>query len=103
MSGKCIISGGKVKGSVLSHNVMVEKDAVVTDSVIFSDVVIEERAQIRNAIIDKEVVVPKGMHIGFSKKDDLEKGLSVIDGITVVPKKFPFLRTKVEELREKWQ
>ena len=103
VSGRCIINGGKVKGSVLSHNVMVEKDAVVTDSVIFSDVVIEERAQIRNAIIDKEVVVPKGMHIGFSKKDDLEKGLSVIDGITVVPKKFPFLRTKVEELREKWQ
>jgi glucose-1-phosphate adenylyltransferase len=90
VSGRCIISGGTVKDSVLSQNVLVKQDAIITDSVIFSDVVIEEGARIRNAIVDKEVTVPPGMHIGFSKEEDLEKGLSVVDGITIVSKNFSF-------------
>ena len=90
VSGRCIISGGTVKDSVLSQNVLVKQDAIITDSVIFSDVVIEEGARISNAIVDKEVTVPPGMHIGFSKEEDLEKGLSVVDGITIVSKNFSF-------------
>ncbi len=90
VSGGCIISGGIVKGCILSQNVLVKQDAIITDSVIFSDTIIGEETSVRNAIIDKHVTVPSGVRIGFSKEDDLEKGLSVIDGITVVPKKFSF-------------
>lgn len=90
ISGRCIISGGEVRGSVLSHNVLVEKGAEVIDSVLFADVAIHEGARVRNAIVDKGVVIPRGMSIGFSEEDDLNKGLTVVDGITVVPKKFSF-------------
>ena len=90
VSNGCIISGGVVDRSVLSPNVRVERGAYVKDSVIFSSVIIEGDAKVRNAIIDKGVVVPSGMEIGFSSELDLERGLTVQDGITVVPKSFIF-------------
>ena len=71
ISGRCIISGGEVRGSVLSHNVLVEKGAEVIDSVLFADVAIHEGARVRNAIVDKGVVIPRGMSIGFSEEDDI--------------------------------
>jgi glucose-1-phosphate adenylyltransferase len=90
VSGGCIISGGTVKGSILSQNVLVKQDAIITDSVIFSDTIIEEGSSVRNAIIDKHVTVPSGVRIGFSIEEDLQKGLSIVNGITVVPKQFSF-------------
>ena len=79
-----------MQGSILSKNVLVKQDAITTDSVIFSDTIIEEKSSVRNAIIDKHITVPSGVRIGFSKEEDLQKGLSVVNGITVVPKQFSF-------------
>jgi glucose-1-phosphate adenylyltransferase len=100
VSGGCIISGGTVKGSILSQNVLVKQDAIITDSVIFSDTIVEEGSRVRNAIIDKNVTVPSGMRIGFSKEEDLQKGLSVVNGITVVPKQFSFSGVAKEQKRK---
>lgn len=55
----CIING-KVKNSILSRGVIVEKGAEVVDSIIFARSVIREDAIIKNAILDKTVYIENG-------------------------------------------
>ncbi len=52
ISNGCNI-GGKVKGSLLSRNVIVEEGATVEDSIIFSDCVIKKGVHLKNVIADK--------------------------------------------------
>ncbi len=83
----CIISGGTVWGSILSPDVVVERDAHVEQSVIFDDVVIEPGASIRRAIVDKESRIRAGASIGFDREVDKRRGCTISDnGIVVVPK-----------------
>lgn len=82
-----IISGGLVKGSVISPNVRVNSYATVEDSILFEGVDIARHAKVRRAIIDKNVHVPEGMSIGFDAEADRDKGFTVTEsGITVVGK-----------------
>lgn len=85
ISGGCITNGTNISGSVLSSFVKVEKNSSIVDSVIFSGVSIGENAHIQKCIIDKGVIIPSRARIGFSQKDDEERGFHVKDGITVVP------------------
>jgi len=83
----CILSGGVVSHSVLSHNVRVNSWSRVTDSILFESVNIGRHAQVHRAIIDKGVHVPAGTVIGLDHNLDLARGLTVTEsGITVVPK-----------------
>lgn len=89
LSGGCVITGGKITGSVLGQNVIVE-NATVEDCVIFPSVVIREGAHLKKCIVDKKVLVPKGVQVGFSEEDDKARGLTVKDGITIIPKGYIF-------------
>ncbi len=90
VSGGCVVTQAEISSSVLSQMVRVEKNALVRDSVIFADVVIGEGAKVQRAIIDKNVFVPPHTRIGYSAEEDLARGLTVKDGITVVPKNYVF-------------
>ena len=82
----CIISGGRVWRSILSPNVVVERDASVEDSIIFDDVIIEPGAKIRRAVIDKGVRIHAGASIGYDMEVDKRRGCTVSDsGIVVAP------------------
>jgi glucose-1-phosphate adenylyltransferase len=82
-----IVSGGLVRGSVVSPGVRVNSWARVEDSVILHNVQVGRRAVIQNAIIDKNVIVPPGARVGVDKAHDLERGFVVSPGgITVVGK-----------------
>jgi glucose-1-phosphate adenylyltransferase len=59
-----IVSGGEVRGSVLSPEVYVHSYATVENSVLLPGVEIGRNAVVRNAILDKNVRVPKGARIG---------------------------------------
>jgi glucose-1-phosphate adenylyltransferase len=90
----CIISGGIVDHSILSPNVIVERDAVVENSVIFDDVYIEPGARLRKAIVDKECRIRTGASIGSDHESDKARGCTVLDsGIVVVPKGTDISRT----------
>ena len=83
----CIVSGGMVRGSILSPGVVVERDALVEESIIFDDVTIEPNARIRRAIIDKETRIQVGASLGYDLEADTRRGCTVSDtGIVVVPK-----------------
>lgn len=82
----CIISGGIVRSSVLSYNVMVRSWAEVDESVIMDNVEIGRNCRIKKAIIDKHNVIPPGTQIGIEPQEDRKKFEVTPRGIVVVPK-----------------
>jgi glucose-1-phosphate adenylyltransferase len=81
-----IISGGVVKNSVLSYNVMVRSWSEVRESVIMSNVEIGRHCKIMKAIIDKNNVIPANTEIGYNPEEDREKFTVTPRGIVVIPK-----------------
>lgn len=84
----CVVNGCRIFGSVLSQLVFVEKGTEIIDSIIFSGCTIGENVNIKKCIIDKDVSISNGVAIGYDCAHDEARGLSVIDGITVIPKGF---------------
>jgi glucose-1-phosphate adenylyltransferase len=86
VSGGCIISGGTVRSSVLSCNVMVRSWAQVDESVIMDHVEVGRHCKIKKAIIDKHNVIPFHTEIGINPMADKKKFTVTPRGIVVVPK-----------------
>lgn len=86
VSNGCIISGGIVRSSVLSCNVLVRSWARVDEAVIMDNVEIGRHCKIKKAIIDKHNVIPPNTEIGINPMADREKFTVTPRGIVVVPK-----------------
>ncbi len=84
IAGSSIVSGGKVKGSVLGRNVRVHTGAVIDDSVIFDNCDIGRHSKVKRAILDKNVKVPPGTEIGYNLDEDRKKYHVTESGIVVV-------------------
>ena len=85
VSGGCVISGARVKHSLLFSNVKVHSYAEVNDSVILPDVDIGENARINKAIIDRGCTIAAGMVIGEDHDEDRKRDFRVTDnGIVLV-------------------
>jgi glucose-1-phosphate adenylyltransferase len=86
VSGGCILSGGRVKNSIIGRGVKVHAGAAVEDSVILDNCDIGRRAKIRRAILDKNVRVPEDATIGYDVEQDrrlyhvTETGIVVVEG-----------------------
>jgi len=83
VSGGCIISGAKVKHSLLFSKVHVHSYAEVENSVILPNVDIGRHCIIKNAVIDKGTQIEAGTIIGVNKEDD-KKRFRVTDNGTVL-------------------
>ncbi|HZZ72517.1 MAG TPA: glucose-1-phosphate adenylyltransferase [Pirellulales bacterium] len=82
-----IISGGRVRHSILGPNTRINSYAHVQDSILFEGVDVGRRALIRRAIIDKGVHIPPGIEIGYDADRDRARGFTVSEGgITVIAK-----------------
>jgi glucose-1-phosphate adenylyltransferase len=79
-----IVSGGLVKGSVISSGVQVREGAQVLNSVLMSGVVVGRDAIVRKAIIDKNVFIPPGAKIGVDLAMDRARGFTISEGGVVV-------------------
>jgi glucose-1-phosphate adenylyltransferase len=80
----CIISGGRVLNSILSHDVRVNSYSEVENSIIFSHVNIGRYSRIRRAIIDRAVHIPERTEIGYDLEEDRKKYHVSEGGIVVV-------------------
>ena len=91
----CIIDG-TVDFSMLSDGVVIEKDAIVTDSILMPGAVIRSGAKVEYAIIGENSEICAGAHIGM-RPEDMENrddwGVAVVgqdikisSGKTVAPK-----------------
>jgi glucose-1-phosphate adenylyltransferase len=82
-----IVSGARVKSSVIGNDVYIARGAEIERSVIMDNVKIGPGALVRNAILDKNIVVPDGCRIGVDAEADRLAGFTVSDdGITVLGK-----------------
>jgi glucose-1-phosphate adenylyltransferase len=84
VSEGCIISGGRVRGSVLGRRVFVHSYSSVEDCIIFDHCDIGRRARIRRAILDKNVRIPPDTQIGYDLERDRERYHVTETGIVVV-------------------
>ena len=87
VSNGVIVSGGTVRESVLSPGVRVNSWSTVERSVILHNTIVGRHAVVRDAIVDKNVEVPEGAEVGVDKEHDKARGFVVsAGGITVVGK-----------------
>jgi glucose-1-phosphate adenylyltransferase len=81
-----IVSGGRVRRSVLSPGVHVHSYAEVDRSVLLHGVDVGRHAVIRNAILDKNVRVAEGAKVGVNLDRDRNRFVVSDGGIVVVGK-----------------
>jgi glucose-1-phosphate adenylyltransferase len=81
-----VVSGGNVRGSILSPDVRINSFSTVEESVLFENVDIGRNAVVRRAVIDKNVRVPDGAEIGVDLDRDRERFTVSEGGVVVIEK-----------------
>ena len=84
VAGGCIISGAKVKRSVIFFNTQVETGTYVKDSVILPKVRIGSDCILQRCVVDKGTVIPDGMQIGVNLEEDRKRFVVTDEGIVLV-------------------
>lgn len=74
ISAGCIISGAKIKHSLLFSNVHVQSYSLVENTVVLPNVKISRSCIIKGAIIDRGCEIPEGLSIGVDHRVDKENG-----------------------------
>ena len=81
-----VVSGGTVRGSILSPGVHVHSHALVESSVVMHDVDVGRDAIVRNAIVDKNVRIEPGARVGVDPEADRARFAMSENGIAVIKK-----------------
>ena len=84
VSGGCIISGSRVRRSVLFSSVHIHSFASVEESVLLPEVEVGERCELRRVVIDKGCRIPPGMRIGFDAAEDARRFYRTNQGVVLV-------------------
>jgi len=84
VSGGCVISGARVKDSLLFSNVRVNSYSEVDHTVVLPDVNIGRNCRIRKAVIDRGCDIPEGTIIGEDSRADAERFYVSEGGVVLV-------------------
>ena len=84
VSGGCLISGSKVRHSLLFSNVKVNSYSVLQHAVVLPDVEIGRHCRIQNAVIDKGCRIPAETVIGEDVEQDSERFHVTPGGVVLV-------------------
>jgi len=82
--GGSIISGGRVKRSVVGYDVRLNSFCEIENSITFNHVNIGRYSRIRNAIIDRHVNLPEHTEIGYELEADRKRHYVTEGGVVVV-------------------
>ncbi len=84
ISGGCIISGARIRHSLLFNNVSVDEGSEVNDSVVLPEVRIGRFCHISKTVIDKGAIIADGEVIGEDAQRDSERFYRSPDGVVLV-------------------
>ncbi len=84
VSGGCVVSGARVRHSLLFSNVRVNSYSTINDSVILPDVEIGRHCCIKKAIIDQGCKITEGTVIGENSAEDAKRFHVTPNGVTLV-------------------
>ncbi|MDR9499303.1 MAG: glucose-1-phosphate adenylyltransferase [Hydrogenovibrio sp.] len=73
VAGGCIVSGARIKRSVISSGGRVHSYSLIKDSVLLPRVEVGRNCRIQNAVIDKGCTIPPDTIIGEDPKADAER------------------------------
>jgi len=84
VSGGCIISGSKLKRSLLFSNVHVHSYCTIEDSVILPNVDIGRGVILKRAVVDKGCRLPAGLVVGVDPDEDRRRFHVTAKGVTLI-------------------
>ena len=84
VSGGCIVSGARVRRSILFYNVRVGDGSVLEDAVVLPNVVIGRGVTLKRAIVDKGCVLPDGFTAGVDPARDRERFTLTERGVVLI-------------------
>jgi glucose-1-phosphate adenylyltransferase len=84
VAGGSIISGGRVKSSIVGYDVRVNSYSEVSDSILYNHVNVGRHSRIRRAIIDRHVTLPERTEIGYDMEADKRRFHVTDSGIVIV-------------------
>ncbi len=84
VSGGCIISGAKVKRSLLSTGVRVNSYCDVENAVVLPYVEIGRSTRLRNVVVDRGVKVPEGLVVGEDPDVDAKRFRRTEKGVCLI-------------------
>ena len=84
VSGGCVISGSKVRHSLLFSDVKVHSFCEIIDSVVMPGVEIKRHCRLKKVLIDKGCIVPEGMVIGENFQEDAKRFYVTPRGVVLV-------------------
>ncbi len=86
VSGGCIISGARLRHTLLFTGVHVHSYAQVENALILPDADIGRYARLRNVIVEKGVRIPEGLVVGEDPDDDTRRFSRTEKGICLITK-----------------
>jgi glucose-1-phosphate adenylyltransferase len=95
LSPGVVVSGGKVKRSILSNLVYVDEHSQLEDCIVLRGAAIGKHCRLRRVIVDKWNKIPDGTVIGYGQEQDQSWHVSA-SGITVVPRAAGFRTADVD-------
>ncbi|MBI1876046.1 MAG: glucose-1-phosphate adenylyltransferase [Acidobacteria bacterium] len=84
ISPGCIVSGGRILGSILCPNVRIHSFSTIEHSILMPGVRVGRHARVRRAIIDRDVFIPRGALIGYNPDEDRRRHTVTEQGVVVV-------------------
>jgi glucose-1-phosphate adenylyltransferase len=84
VSAGSIVSGGRVRNSVLGYDVRVNSFCEIENSIIYNHVNVGRYCRLRRAIIDRHVTLPEHTVIGYDVEEDSKRYYITEGGIVVV-------------------
>jgi len=84
VSGGCIISGSKLKRSLLFSNVHVHSYCAIEDSVILPNVDVGRGVVLKRVVVDKDCRLPPGLSAGVDPDEDRRRFHVTPKGVTLI-------------------
>ncbi len=86
ISAGSIVSGGRVKNSILSPEVRINSYSNVEECILMNGVDVGRHSKLRRVIVDKNVHIPPGVEIGYNPEEDRRRFSVTESGVVVIPR-----------------